>query len=225
MVNSRVVALVALACSLMACDRGAAKSGPTCDQAAANIVAVRTKGEKSVHAMEAKGAIAKSCTEAKWSDDARACITKAAKTDELKTCTKNKLTGEQADKLEVVSAGLGGGEFQAAMAKMSEFKDKMCKCSDAKCAQNVSDEMTKWGQEEATQHQDEKPTEDQMKQAQEIGEQMATCMMKAMGADTPPSDGQGNPNTDGAAVRPDDRLMGSGELHEGDVVNGHVISK
>src|SRR6266511_4042001 len=41
----------------------------------------------------------------------------------------------------------GGGGAAEAMAKMSEFKDEMCKCKDAKCAQDVSDKMTKWSQE------------------------------------------------------------------------------
>jgi hypothetical protein len=212
MVNSQLVVLVALACSLVACDRGSAKSGPTCDQAATNIVAVQTKGEKSVHAMEAKGAVAKTCTESKWSDDARACITKATTSKELKMCAKDKLTGEQGDRLKAASVGLGAGGFEEAMAKMGELKDKMCKCTDAKCAQAVSDELTKWGQEEAAQHEDEKPTEEQMKQAQQIGEAMANCMMKAMGGDTPPLEEQGNPNTDGPPA-------GSGAvLHTNDVV-------
>jgi hypothetical protein len=35
-----------------------------------------------------------------------------------------------------------GGDAGAAMAKMSEFKDEMCKCKDPKCAQDVSDRMT-----------------------------------------------------------------------------------
>jgi hypothetical protein len=38
---------------------------------------------------------------------------------------------------------------EEAMAKMREFKDKMCGCSDTACAQNVSDQMAKRTQEMA----------------------------------------------------------------------------
>ena len=43
----------------------------------------------------------------------------------------------------------GGGDSEAAMAKMSEFKDKMCACKDTACAQKVSEEMTKWSADQA----------------------------------------------------------------------------
>src|SRR3954447_6561504 len=76
----------------------------------------------------------------------------------------------------------GSGE---AMAKMSEFKDEMCKCKDAKCAQDVSDKMTKWSQDQAkTQKEPPKMDEATQKKATEIGTQMGDCMQKAMGAGT-----------------------------------------
>jgi len=68
------------------------------------------------------------------------------------------------------------------MAKMVEFKDEMCKCKDAKCAQVVSDKLTKWSHEQ-TKNQKEPPKmseEDTMKAAQ-IGEAMGNCMRAAMG--------------------------------------------
>ena len=86
--------------------------------------------------------------------------------------------------------------------KFREFTDKMCACKDAKCAQEVSDQMTKWGQEQAKeQTEPPKMTEEQTKQATELGEQMGNCMTKAMGAggDMPPIEGQGNPNMEGSS--------------------------
>ncbi len=76
----------------------------------------------------------------------------------------------------------GAGE---AMAKMTEFKDEMCKCKDAKCAQDVSDKMTKWSQEQSKNAKEPpKMNEADTKKAQEIGEQMGKCMQTAMSGGT-----------------------------------------
>lgn len=68
------------------------------------------------------------------------------------------------------------------MEAMSRFKDEMCACIDAACAQRVSDEMTKWAQEHYKDDAAVKMSEDDMRAATEIGMQMAQCMTKAMGA-------------------------------------------
>ena len=87
--------------------------------------------------------------------------------------------------------GAGGGAGEA-MAKMSEFKDEMCKCKDAKCAQDVSDKMTKWGQEQSkNQKEPPKMNEADTKKAQEIGTRMGECMQKAMTPAAPPA-GEGS---------------------------------
>jgi len=89
----------------------------------------------------------------------------------------------------------GGGSGEA-MAKMTEFKDKMCKCAehDTKCAQAVSDEMTKWSQEQAkNQKEPPKMNEEDTKKAAAIGEEMGKCMQKAMMPDmgaAPPAGGE-----------------------------------
>ncbi|MEJ7603329.1 MAG: hypothetical protein WKG01_35910 [Kofleriaceae bacterium] len=73
-----------------------------------------------------------------------------------------------------------GGDSGAALAKMTEFKDKMCKCTDgdAECAKKVSDEMMKWGESQP------KPKEGVVAKAdpkaEEVGKQMGECMTKAM---------------------------------------------
>jgi len=77
----------------------------------------------------------------------------------------------------------GDGGAGGAMAKMEEFKNEMCKCKDAKCAQEVSDKMTKWGQEQSKNAKEPpKMNEADTKKAQEIGTAMGECMTKAMGA-------------------------------------------
>lgn len=72
------------------------------------------------------------------------------------------------------------------MAKMQEFTVAMCDCKDADCAKRVSDEMTKWSQQEAqTQKEPVKMSEEDMKQATELGTRMGECMQRAMGAGNP----------------------------------------
>ena len=102
----------------------------------------------------------------------------------------------------------GAGE---AMAKMSEFKDKMCACKDKKCADEVQDSMNKWSAENAKNAGDkaEKPDEKTMKEMQEVGTKYGECMAKAMGGGdtaTPPPAGDGSaagsaaPAGDGSAA-------------------------
>ena len=76
-----------------------------------------------------------------------------------------------------------GGGSGAAMAKMTEFKDKMCACKDADCAKKVNDEMNTWSQEQAkNQKEPVKLSDADQKKATEIGTQMAECMQKATAA-------------------------------------------
>ncbi|HEY5920050.1 MAG TPA: hypothetical protein VIV11_00205 [Kofleriaceae bacterium] len=91
----------------------------------------------------------------------------------------------------------GGAE---ALAKMSEFKTEMCSCKDAKCAQDVSDKMTKWSQEQSAKQKDPPKLSDaDQKKATAIGEEMGKCMQTAMapaapaaGSDTPPAGSAGS---------------------------------
>ena len=99
------------------------------------------------------------------------------------------------------------GGMAEAMNKMGEFKDKMCACKDAKCAQSVSDDMTKWGQEQSkAMTEPPKLSDEQVKQATDIGEQMGNCMVKAMGADTPTTNEQADPKA------PEDHLKGDSSV-------------
>ena len=90
------------------------------------------------------------------------------------------------------------------LAKMSEFKDEMCKCKDSKCAQDVSAKMTAWTQEQAKGDHPTKLSEADTAKAQSISDELGTCMAKAMTAMTgsgdvpPPPPGAGS----AAAVDP-----------------------
>jgi hypothetical protein len=79
----------------------------------------------------------------------------------------------------------GGGENKAAavLAKMEELKTEMCTCKDVKCAQGVSDKMTKWVQEQAKdQKEPPKMSDAEQKKAGALGEEMGKCMQAAMAA-------------------------------------------
>lgn len=69
----------------------------------------------------------------------------------------------------------------AAIAKLNEFADAMCRCTTKACAQKTSDDMARWGQELAkTTSSDEQMTEAQTQQATAIGQRMGECVQKAM---------------------------------------------
>lgn len=89
------------------------------------------------------------------------------------------------------SKGSGGGN---ALAKMTELKDEMCNCKDAKCAQDVSSKMTAWTQEQAKSGA-AKMSEADTKQAQSIGEELGKCMASAMTAN-----GSAGDNANGSAA-------------------------
>lgn len=73
----------------------------------------------------------------------------------------------------------GAGE---AMAKMEEFKNEMCKCKDAPCAEKVSKDMMDWGQKMSKdQKEPPKMSDDDQKKAAKITEEMTKCMQTAMG--------------------------------------------
>jgi hypothetical protein len=55
-------------------------------------------------------------------------------------------------------------ELEILMAKMSDFRDAMCQCTTTSCAQQVSDDMTRWSQELSKDNREPpKLSDDQMK--------------------------------------------------------------
>jgi hypothetical protein len=68
----------------------------------------------------------------------------------------------------------GGGD---AIAKMTELKDKMCACKDKGCADQVTQEMTRWGADHKTAEALKLSAEDQKKLVGVTGD-MTTCLTK-----------------------------------------------
>lgn len=76
----------------------------------------------------------------------------------------------------------GGGD---ALAKMTEFKDKMCACKDKGCADKVNDEMMKWGQEQAKNAGEKSAATDgeEAKKIAAVSEEFSKCLTKVATAD------------------------------------------
>ena len=81
----------------------------------------------------------------------------------------------------------GGGSN--AIAKMGEFRDQMCKCTDKACADKVAEAMTKWTQEFAKEGGGDKaakPSEEDTKKTTQIMTEYTACQGKLMQAAAPP---------------------------------------
>jgi hypothetical protein len=70
---------------------------------------------------------------------------------------------------------------QKFLAKMSGFRDALCKCADgdSDCAFRVNDEMTQWGRSDSLAQQ--RLGEPARSEAKRIGDEMYLCMAGAMG--------------------------------------------
>jgi hypothetical protein len=119
------------------------------------------------------------CAQNNWSVDARKCVASAHSDDDLVACGKRFALGTRGVFADRAST-------KEAMTVMHTFEDEMCACKDSPCAQRVSDEMTKWGEEQARDNREPpKMSDEEVKQFTQIGEHMGKCMQKAMGGGTP----------------------------------------
>lgn len=96
----------------------------------------------------------------------------------------------------------------AALAKMSEFTDKMCACKDIDCVTKITEEMAKSGEEEAKKAGDKKAaamSEAESKKHAELNAKFTECAQKAMapaaaaGDTAAPPAGSGAPAAGSAA--------------------------
>ena len=152
--------------ALVACDSGAPAS--SCKD-----VVTKARGAFDMPLERAERLVG-NCELSRWSATVKSCVATAKTQDEVDTCA------EDAD---------GANTHMAeAMKKMTEFKNQICACKDAPCAQRVSDAMTNWSQDEAKQQaQEPKLSDEDSKRFAKLGEEMGTCMQKAMGQPASPS--------------------------------------
>ncbi len=184
----RQIVYVWLVAMAAACNRGtpATTTTPTnsvehddCATSSAALAKLFTPPGEEAARPNLESTIATRCTEDHWTPAARNCLTAATSDAAVNECAYKHLTQEQADKFaDVLPSSPGTRE---AMAKMDEFKVAMCACADAACAQRVADDMTRWSQEMARdQRPQPKMSEEDVKRAAAIGEEMGQCMQRAM---------------------------------------------
>jgi hypothetical protein len=159
-----------------------------CTSAAATITRILAADVKQSDTASVQTNVEKRCTDDHWTAEARSCLAAASTEPALTKCGYNHFTQAQQDRLDDATAGLGTASIQYAMKMMEQFRDDMCACKDAACAQQVSEVMTEWSlRMSREQRKPPKMTEESVKRATEIGETMGKCMQAAMGASQPPT--------------------------------------
>lgn len=132
-----------------------------------------------------KEVMATRCREDHWSAAALSCLEAAKDTPASQTCFGDHLTKEQHDKLllGMSTMKVDGKESAAApaLAKMSEFRDRMCTCKDQACVDAINKDMTEWGAQEAAKAKGEvKMDSSEKKLATRIGEEIGECTLRAL---------------------------------------------
>lgn len=76
--------------------------------------------------------------------------------------------------------------FTDAMSMLERFRDDICACSDTPCIEQVTKEISKWGETMAKQADPaRKPTPEETRRMTEISRQLTECMSRAMSAGPP----------------------------------------
>jgi hypothetical protein len=97
------------------------------------------------------------------------------------TTTGDTGTGGTATGTTAAAAGGGKGGYAQMVAKLTGFKDRMCACKDQACINGVSDDMTKWGQDQATSTADMSDVNDALvQQMSKAMEDYSKCMSDAI---------------------------------------------
>ncbi|HEY0988304.1 MAG TPA: hypothetical protein VGD80_14675, partial [Kofleriaceae bacterium] len=74
----------------------------------------------------------------------------------------------------------GGGSD--VVAKMGEFKERMCACKDKACSDKVTEDMGKWSQEQskASADKEARPNEEDAKKMMAVSDEMNKCLQKIL---------------------------------------------
>ena len=94
------------------------------------------------------------CRDDQWSQAALECMATAGDNAASRTCEKKHLTVEQHDKVHAALDALAEPQHRAAigkmLARMTDFRDRMCACTEAACAEAVTAELDAYGKEMST---------------------------------------------------------------------------
>ena len=78
------------------------------------------------------------------------------------------------------TAGSGTGPFEAALVELDKYREKMCKCEDAACADTVFKEFTTWRAEfrKTSKASGTKPTPETERKGNELNKELMICRVK-----------------------------------------------
>jgi hypothetical protein len=183
--------------SLVACggargtDSGAtppsSASASDCPSTAAVIARVLAAETEPKQASSVQTAVAQRCADDGWTAEARSCLSAATSSEALGDCGYNHLTQAQGDKLKQATASLGSATARRALKAMEEFRDRLCACKDAACAEEVSSDMTKWSQEMSRTEKSPPALSDaEAERAGAIGDKMGECLQNVLASSPPP---------------------------------------
>jgi hypothetical protein len=121
-----------------------------------------------------------------WEDKMKDTFKKDEKPPEKLIEKGDKIEKEMRECRKSVEKAAGAEAAAASMKKMTDFKDQMCACKDTACATKVSDDMTKWGAEQAKEMGAAAAmSDDDTKKMTQVAQDMGACMQKAMTPATP----------------------------------------
>ena len=116
-----------------------------------------------------------------WQDTWKAPAAKPTDAEQVQITAVSKAAGECETKLK--AAGLGD-----VIAKMTDFKRRMCTCPDQACGDAITKEMATWTEDMSkTYGRDTRPSADQVKEMKAIGDEYGQCYQRAVaGTGLPP---------------------------------------
>lgn len=79
----------------------------------------------------------------------------------------------------IVFAAACGGKADNALKELEGFKDKMCACKDASCADGVEKEMMEWAKKMKDEVKEEDISDEQKAKGKEISKAMRECRRAA----------------------------------------------
>lgn len=78
------------------------------------------------------------------------------------------------------AVGSGAGQFEAALVELDKYRERMCKCEDAACADTVFKDFTAWRAEfrKATKASGAKPSPETEKKGNDLNKELMICRVK-----------------------------------------------
>jgi hypothetical protein len=83
------------------------------------------------------------------------------------------------------------GPAQQSNAKLADYTDRMCACTDAKCVDQVNADLRKWSESQPKNEKEGMSDEDKAK-SEALAKKLVDCMNKASGMTAAPGSGAGS---------------------------------